>query len=199
MQLAAHEFRDLSELIASCYNTVTCMGSFINQAQDPELKSMLERHYPKHIADYNLKVDFVQSVSTPDITKFQPDDLTKKLDNYTAPPQIVSASAPRTDATTHTDREIALAYLLNQKAAAKNYASAVLECANPELRTFLENAFLNSSRHSYEVWQYMAQKGYYPLSPAPQQDIQMVSSMYQIVPQPPLFGGQQANPQSFLQ
>src|SRR5690606_9875318 len=136
---------------------------------------------------------------TPDITKFQPDELKGRLANYTEPPQIVSASAPRTDATTHTDREIALAYLLNQKAAAKNYASSVLECANPELRTFLENAFLNSSRHSYDVWQYMAQNGYYPLSPAPQEDIQMVSSMYQIVPQPPLFGGQQEHPQTFLQ
>lgn len=200
MQLAAHEFRDLTELIASCYNTVTCMGSFINQAQDPELKSMLQRHYPKHIADYNLKVEFVQSTTVPDINKFQPDDLMTRLDNFTTPPmQIVSAAAPRTDATTHTDREIALAYLLNQKAAAKNYASATLECAHPELRTFLENAFLNSSRHSYEVWQYMTERGYYPLAPAPQEDIQTVGSMYQIVPQPPLFGGQQANPQSFIQ
>lgn len=200
MQLAGHELRDLSELIASCYNTVTCMGTFINQAQDPDLKSMLQRHYPKHIADYNLKVEFVQSNTTPDITKFMPDDLMTKLDNYTTPPvQPVSAEAPRTNAQTHTDREIALAYLLNQKAAAKNYAAAVLECANPHLRTFLENAFLNSSRHSYEVWQYMTERGYYPLSPAQQQDIQMVGSMYQVVQQPATYMRDQEPPQQFLQ
>ncbi|ONK23899.1 spore coat protein [Siminovitchia sp. FSL H7-0308] len=200
MQLAGHELRDLSELIASCYNTVTCMGAFINQAQDPDLKSMLQRHYPKHIADYNLKVEFVQSNTTPDISKFMPDDLMTKLDNYTTPPvQPVPAGAPRTNAQTHTDREIALAYLLNQKAAAKNYAAAVLECANPHLRTFLENAFLNSSRHSYEVWQYMTERGYYPLSPAPQPDIQMVGSMYEVVPQPATYMGDQEPPQQFLQ
>jgi spore coat protein CotF len=176
------------------------MGAFINQAQDPELKSMLQRHYPKHIADYNLKVEFVQSNTTPDISKFQPDDLMTKLPNYTAPPiQPVPAEAPRTNAQTHTDREIALAYLLNQKAAAKNYAAAALECANPDLRTFLENAFLNSSRHSYEVWQYMAERGYYPLSPALQEDIQMIGGLYQMAQQPAGFMGEQEPPQPFIQ
>ncbi|MBS4220811.1 spore coat protein [Bacillus sp. FJAT-49711] len=189
MQLASHELHDLSELIASCFNTVTCMGMFINQAQDPELKSLLQRHYPKHIEDYNLKVEFVQSSSIPDISKFQPDVLSPKLNNYTQPPvNLTQAAAPRTNAQTHNDREIATAYLLNQKAAAKNYAASVLECANPTLRTFLENAFLNSSRHSYEIWEYMMQKGYYPLTPATGEAIQTIGSLYQPVQQFPYMG-----------
>lgn len=201
MQLASHELHDLSELIASCYNTVNCMGAFINQAQDPELKSLLERHYPKHIADYNLKVEFVQSETTPNINKFQPADLMTKLSDYTqAPVSNFATTTPRTDATSHTDREIATAYLLNQKAAAKNYAASVLECANPELRTFLENAFLNSSRHSYEVWQYMTEKGYYPLMPAPQEAINTIAGMYQPVQEQTYMAGQQPVEQmSFLQ
>lgn len=34
MKLAAHELFELSELIAGCFNTVNCLGAFINQAQD---------------------------------------------------------------------------------------------------------------------------------------------------------------------
>lgn len=39
MQLAAHELRDLSELIAGCYNTINTMSTYIQQAQDLELNN----------------------------------------------------------------------------------------------------------------------------------------------------------------
>ncbi|OMP68302.1 spore coat protein [Domibacillus epiphyticus] len=181
MKLAAHELFDLSELIMGCYNTIGCMSSFINQAQDPELKEILTRQFPLHVKDYNLKVEFVQSLTTPDISKFQPDQLKTNLDDFTMG-NPVPAGQPRTDIQTHTDREIAIAHLLNQKSSAKNYAQSALECANPDLRHFLENAFLNSNRHAYETWQYMVKKGYYPLMAAPQDGIQMISGFYQQVP-----------------
>ncbi len=81
------------------------------------------------------------------------------------------------------DRAIAMGYLLNQKSAALNYAGAVLECANPNLRSFLEKSFLNSSRHAYDIWQYMVKKGYYPLSLAPDSEIKAIASIYQPVNQ----------------
>jgi spore coat protein CotF len=79
---------------------------------------------------------------------------------------------------------LATGYLLNQKSTALNYAGAVLECANPNLRSFLEKAFLNSSRHAYDIWQYIVKKGYYPLSPAPDSEIQAIASINQPVNQP---------------
>jgi spore coat protein CotF len=184
MQLASHELHDLSELIAGCFNTVTCMSSFINQAQDPELKALLEKHFPLHVADYNLKVEFVQSQTTPDISKFQPSTLNPVLGSYIqAPVSVFPAATPRTNVQQHNDREIATSYLLNQKSSAKNYAAAAVECANPDLRKFLENAFLNSSHHAYDMWQHMAKKGYYPLMAAPPQAIQTIASIYQPVQQ----------------
>ncbi|MCM3569655.1 spore coat protein [Neobacillus mesonae] len=184
MQLAGHEFHELSELVMSCYNTITCMSSFIEQAQDPELKQLLQGHFPKHVADYNLKAEFLKSSTTPDITKFVPTELHPKLTSFTQPPSPDFQPAEvRLYAQQHNDREIATSYLLNQKAAAKNYAAATLESANPDLRTFFENAFLNSSRHAYDIWQYMVKKGYYPLTPAPQADVQTVGNIYPIVNQ----------------
>ncbi|HET7629692.1 MAG TPA: spore coat protein [Bacillales bacterium] len=185
MQLASHEFRDLTELAMSCYNTVTLMSRFIQQAQDPELRQLLVQHYPKHVEDYNLKVEFLQSPQTPDITKFVPTQLHPKLQNFAQPPsqQFVPVDV-RMNASQLNDREIATAYLLNQKSAAKDYAIAVTECANPYLRTFLENAFLNSNRHAYDIWQYMVVKGYYPFAPAPVQEVQQVGTMFPIVDVP---------------
>ncbi len=182
MQLASHELHDLTELTMGCYNTIGCMGSFIQQAQDPELKDMLTRQFPLHVADYNLKVEFLQSQTTPDISKFQPDQPVRKLSDFTTGTVPFQPGQPRTEVQTHNDREIATAYLLNQKGSAKNYAAAAVECANPDLRHFLEKAFLNSNRHAYETWQYMVQKGYYPLMPAPQEATQDMAGFFTPVP-----------------
>lgn len=180
MQLASHELHNLSELIAGCFNTVTCMAHFKNHAQDTELKELLEEHSPQHIQDYNKKVEFVQNQMTPDISTFKPDELKPELGSFTqAPVNSFPPAVPRLQVDQFNDREIATAYLLNQKSAAKNYAAAVVECANPDLHTFLENAFLNSSHHAYDIWQYMTKKGYYPLSPAPLHEIQAIASIYQ--------------------
>lgn len=45
MRLASHEAAELNELLMSCTNSIQSMALFINQAQDPELRSMIQRHY----------------------------------------------------------------------------------------------------------------------------------------------------------
>ncbi|CAI8706634.1 MULTISPECIES: spore coat protein [Bacillus] len=180
MQLATHELRDLSELIAGDYNTINTMCTYIQQAQDDELKQMLQNHLPLHVQDYNLKVEFIQGETTPNISKFQPSKLKPVLASYTeAPSQKYSPVTPSVIAQPPNDRAIATGYLLNQKSSAFNCAGSLLECANPELRTLLENTFLNSSHHAYDIWQYMVKKGYYQLSPAPSSEMQAIASMYQ--------------------
>ena len=37
--------------------------------------------------------------------------------------------------------------------------------------------------HAYDVWQYMAKNGYYPLMPASDEAIQAISAMYQPIPE----------------
>jgi hypothetical protein len=63
MQLAAHEVHDLHELTLSCVNSITNMALFINQAKDAELKSLLAKHFPYHIKDYNTKVEYLSRQS----------------------------------------------------------------------------------------------------------------------------------------
>ena len=53
-----------------------------------------------------------------------------------------------------------------------------MEASNPQLRQFLKDAFTMSCNHAYDVWQWMVKKGYYPLSPAPENEMNVISSIY---------------------
>lgn len=60
MQVASHELHELHELILSCVNSLTNMALFKNMAQNQELKTMIKTHFPAHVQDYNMKVEFVK-------------------------------------------------------------------------------------------------------------------------------------------
>jgi len=182
MQLASHEVHVLNELTMSCVNSVTNMAMFINQAKDGELKSLLQKHFPYHVKDYNTKVEYLSrkggaktGLSVPEYTHI--------IDNYTTAATNIKAVTPRTDVQTLDDREIATAYLLTLKRAGREYAWMAMEASNPEIRTFLEDAFKMSSHHAYDIWQWMVKKGYYPLEAAPAEALGTVASMYNTVNQ----------------
>jgi spore coat protein CotF len=67
------------------------------------------------------------------------------------------------------------------KRAGREYAWAAMEMSNPEVRSFLEDAFRMSSHHAYDVWQWMVKKGFYPLKPASQTTLNTLGGMYQVV------------------
>ena len=179
MRLSAHEVHDLHELTMSCVNSITSMACFINQARDPQLKSLLQRHFPYHIQDYNIKVELLkkagastQHLSVPQMhqANINPSQLTN-----------LQPVTPRTDVQQFNDREIATAYLLTLKRAGREYAWSAMESSNVEIRSFLENAFQMSSHHAFEVWQYMDQRGYYPVEAAHQSSLDMYGQTYQPV------------------
>ncbi len=180
MQLTAHEAQDLNELTLSCVNSITCMALFMNQAKDPELKSLIQKHFPYHIKDYNTKVEYLSRTSGAKTGLAVP-EITHILDNYVQGNQNIQPVTPRTDVQQLNDREIATAYLLTLKRAGREYAWSAMEAGNPEIRAFLEDAFKMSSHHAYDVWQWMVKKGYYPLEAAPAETLGTLASMYHTV------------------
>lgn len=182
MQLAAHELHDLNELTLSCVNSITNMAFFIKHVKDAELKSLMEKHFPYHIKDYNTKVEYLSRKSGAKTGLAVP-QFTNIIDNYTQAPVNLKSVTPRTNVQEFDDREMSTAYLLTLKRAGREYAWAAMEASNPELRTFLEDAFRMCSRHAYDVWQWMVKKGYYPLEAAPAEALGTMSSMYGIVEQ----------------
>jgi spore coat protein CotF len=184
VKLAQHEAYELHELAMSCVNTITNMALFLGQVQDQQLKSILQTHFPLHCQDYNMKVEYL-SMANGSAERLPTPDINQMLSTFTnAPVYQYAPVTPRTTVQMLNDREIATSYLLTLKRAGREYAWAAMEAANPELRAFLEDAFKLSSRHAFEVWQWMVQQGYYPLEATPQPMINTFSQFYQQVPQP---------------
>jgi spore coat protein CotF len=181
MQLAAHEAHDLHELTLSCVNSITNMALFLSQVKDPQLKSIIEKHFPYHVKDYNTKVEYLSRKNGAK-TGLPIPEISHIIQNYTQANTNVKPITPRTEVQHLEDREIATAYLLTLKRAGREYAWSAMEASNPEIRMFLEDAFKMSSHHAYDVWQWMVTKGYYPLEAASAETLGTVGSMYNTVP-----------------
>lgn len=183
MKLAAHELHDLHELTMSCVNSITNMAYMLNHVQDPEFRSILERHFPLHVRDYNMKVEFLNQVegAKHELSALK---IHGQLSDFTqSPADTYLPVQPRISVTEFNDREMATAYLLTLKRAGREYAWSAMEMANPEIRSFCEAAFLMSCSHAYDVWQYMVEKGFYPLEPADNTMIRKIGSVYKTVPE----------------
>ncbi|MCC3866794.1 spore coat protein [Terrisporobacter mayombei] len=182
MNLAPGELHSLSELILSCVNSITNMAMFRNQVTDLELKNIIESQFQAHVQDYNLKVRFVKEASAPS-EKLNVPMLKRTLNDFTKAPVETIPVTPRVNVEQLNDREIATGYLLTLKRAGREYAWNAMECSNPDLREFLKDAFTMCCNHSYEVWQWMVSKGYYPLCSAPQEEIAKIGNIYNEVTQ----------------
>lgn len=179
MPLRAHEAHELNELLMGCVNTINSMGVFINQAKDPELKSILQKQLNGHIQDYNVKVEWAQAGSSSQ--KLNVPTMPPKMSGTPKPPQQVE---PNPNGTSFDDRGIATAYLLGLKAQGKSYASAAFEADEPQLRQFLEDAFTMCSHHAFEVAGWMRKNGFYPGAEASSAYLQDLSQTYAAVRQP---------------
>ncbi|MEK4666585.1 spore coat protein [Niallia sp. FSL R7-0271] len=183
MRIAAHEANALNELTLSCVNSITNMGYMLQHVKDPEFKSILQRHFPLHIRDYNMKVEFLnkREGATKELPLLKEE---AKMNQFT---EMIAPQAPpvqpRTLVENMNDREMATAYLLTLKRAGREYAWNAMEMANPEIRSFCQTAFMMSCSHAYDMWQYMVKKGYYVLEPADEMAVQKMGSMYLLVPE----------------
>jgi spore coat protein CotF len=183
MRLAAHELHDLHELALSCVNSITNMAYMLEHVQDPEFKSILERQFPFHVRDYNMKVEFLNQVegAKKELPLYKENG--QLSDFTTSPVGQYPPVQPRTMIQDMNDREMATAYLLTLKRSGREYAWSAMEAANPEIRSFLQTAFMMSCAHAYDMWQYTVEKGYYPLEPADQTMISKIGAIYQTVPE----------------
>lgn len=180
MKLTPGELHNLTELTMSCVNSITNMALYQSQVNDEKLKKMLTDHFPAHIQDYNMKVKFIQEANGPQEQLNVP-GLNKCLKNFTQAPVAPISVTPRTKVQQLNDREIATGSLLTLRREGREYAWSAMEAANPELRQFLKDAFTMACNHAYDVWQWMAEKGYYPLCPAPQADIDAPGQFFNLV------------------
>lgn len=174
--LMVHESCELNELLMSCTNSINSMGLFLNQVTCQELKSIIEKHMKAHIQDYNMKVEWAQNGASQDRL-----DVPEMPQAQQMMGTQMQKMTPNPNVTKLDDRAIATSYLLTLKRAGREYAWSTFECTNPQLRTFLEDAFKMCSRHAFEVGQYMIKRGYYPILQTPNTYTQELSGTYESV------------------
>lgn len=179
MKLLKNEVCQLKELILSCTNTITCMSLFKNQVQDPELKEILERQFPLHIQDYNMKVEFLKENMGPQEELRIPEQISIKM-NLSEKKDALPVT-PNTNTEKLNDREIATSYLLTLKRAGREYAWSAMEAGHPRLRQFLKDAFTMSCNHAYEVWDWMVNHQYYAVCPEQEEEMKKAGDTFQIL------------------
>lgn len=181
MQMLAHEMAELNELLMGCTNSIQSMALFVNQASDPELRNMIQRHYAVHVQDYNMKVEFASRQQGSTDTLNVPMMPTGGQFQIPQAPQMVPIQ-PEVKLQQLDDRAIATSYLLTLKRSGREYAWSAFETSTPQLRAFLEDAFRMCSHQAFEVWQFMVRKGWYATAMAPQQAVQQMATVYREVP-----------------
>lgn len=177
MPLKTHEAAELNELLMSCVNSINSMGLFLSQVKCQELKSIIQKHMAAHIQDYNMKVEWIEKASCSQQLAVPGMPSTPPTGTHNLP----QAVTPNPQMTALDDRSIATSYLLTLKRAGREYAWGTFEASNPQLRSFLEDAFTLASHHAYEVGEYMVKHGYYPTEDAAPTYITKIGQTYEPV------------------
>jgi spore coat protein CotF len=160
MPFGAHETMEVHEILNEKINLINHFALYMNICQDPELRSMIDRHLRTALDSYNQLVAYTHDYSAaqnlnqpygmPDVN---PQQVAYGLSN---PPSV----APGTHGQL-SDTQIASAVLCAHKNSAKNHMIASLEIADPNLRQMLVNGAVACSNQAYEVFLFMNERGIY--------------------------------------
>lgn len=183
MKFGTHEAMEVHEVLSENTCMLDHYTMYLNQCQDPELRRILERQQRHMIDTYNTMVNVIQGQgidvsSAPRITMGS----TTRFSSENQPDyamQQASPVMPRTEAKTLSDRAISMGALVFHKCGSVRSTNAALECANPNLRNLLATAARSCMEMSYEIFQYMNNKGWYPVPAIPESIMNQMQQTYQ--------------------
>ncbi|MFF2889671.1 spore coat protein [Paenibacillus sp. NPDC057967] len=158
--LGAHETMEVHEVLSTTITIINTMQLYRPYAKDPRLTQILDKQLQFTIDEYNRCVQAVQHLSGRGAAQGSPYAASK---NFTPTYGLdhPSPASPNASANQIDDRDVACALLGLHKSSASMKIIAALECANPQLRSMMQQGAVNCSEQAYEVWQYMNQAGYY--------------------------------------
>ncbi|WNQ09780.1 spore coat protein [Paenibacillus aurantius] len=160
MPFGAHETMEVHEILNEKVNQINHFAWYARQAQNPQLRQMIERHLQSAVEFYDQIVSY-----THDYNHAQPQmqgvgmvsDTVEQIKYGLHNPARLS---PQTGGGMK-DTDIASAVLLCHKNSAKNAMTASLECADPNVRQLLMNTANACAIQAYEVFQLMNEQGQY--------------------------------------
>lgn len=183
MKFGTHEAMEVHEVLSENTCMIDHYTMYLNQCQDPELRKILERQQRYMIDTYNTMINVMQGQGI-DVSRAP--RITMGSTTRTAAEnqpnfgiQQASPVMPNTEAKTLSDRAISMGALVFHKCGSIRSTSAALECANPNLRNLLASAARSCMEMSYEIFQYMNNKGWYPVPAMPESIMNQMQQTYQ--------------------
>lgn len=183
MKFGTHEAMEVHEVLSENTCMIDHYTMYLNQCQDPELRKILERQQRYMIDTYNTMINVMQGQGidvsrAPRITMGSTTRAAaENQPNFGI--QQASPVMPNTEAKTLNDRAISMGALVFHKCGSIRSTSAALECANPNLRNLLASAARSCMEMSYEIFQYMNNKGWYPVPAMPESIMNQMQQTYQ--------------------
>ncbi|WP_066635974.1 spore coat protein [Desulfolucanica intricata] len=187
MKFGIHETMEMHEVLRESVSMIDHYAMYLNQCQDQDLRNILERQQRHMIDDYQRKINVMQghgidTTTAPRLSIESTGIETNRLTNTMGPQYGIQRTTPihpNPDSRRLNDRSIAQGALLFHKCGAVRSTNAALECAEPHLRDLLMSSARSCMEMSYELFQYMNQRGWYQVPEMPRQFINHMQNTYQ--------------------
>lgn len=159
MPYGAHETMEVHEILNEKLNAINHFSFYAQQAQNPQLRQMIEHHLQtakqsydqlvRYTHDYSAAGGMQQPYGMPNV---QPQQVQYGL-HQPAPMMPMQGQ--------FNDQQIAMALLSCHKNGARNQMTSALECADPNIRQMLVHGAVTCANQAYEVFLFMNQQGTY--------------------------------------
>ncbi|RJX40194.1 spore coat protein [Paenibacillus pinisoli] len=158
--LGAHETMEVHEVLSAAISIINTMQLYRPHVRDPRLAGIMDKQLQFTVNEYNHCVQAAQQLSGQGAVAGSP---------YMAPKAFTptygldhpAPASPNASPNQIDDKDVACALLMLHKSSASMKIIAALECANPQLRSMMQQGAVNCSEQAYEVWQYMNEAGHY--------------------------------------
>ncbi|WP_077324252.1 spore coat protein [Virgibacillus siamensis] len=175
-QYGAHDMFDAHEALSALIGGMEQYVMYEQHVQDPELKSIMQRHQTFCNQLYNTMVDTFKSGQDPS-TPTQSYEMNE--DNHVT--YGMQPSQPKTpiQSTSELNDQCISGFMLGcMKANATAFTSAALEMSNPVMRRILQDSIPNMAEMAYEVFLYQNKHQYYQVPKLQPQDMQAFQNSY---------------------
>ena len=159
MPFGAHETLKAHEILSGKINMIDHFAFYSSQCQDPQLKSMLDKHLMGAVDSYNNLLSYTQTyhMSPANIPQMQPISPEQIKYGLRSP----GSKAPQLSPQSFSDQQIAGSMQFFHKTGASASMVAAVETADPYLFDLMVNGAVACAREAYETFTYANQKGWY--------------------------------------
>ncbi|HEY4600902.1 MAG TPA: spore coat protein [Cerasibacillus sp.] len=169
MNHGGHELFDAHEAISGLVGGMEQYMLYEQHIQDPELKSMLQRHRSFLSQLYNTIVDTLKTGQDPTV-KTQVYEMTESNDVLFGM-QPSQPKSPAQSVQEINDQCISGFMMAALKSSASSFTMTALEATNPVLRRVFADSVPNLIEMAYEVFLYQNRKHYYQVPQLKQEDM----------------------------